>query len=192
MEWRRRGQGSRAHCALLWAWPQDWTRLVAPYCRWRPGICLYGGQSVGCTSAAGCSHQRDAFRYGTVSDLGLHRQCLCVSFLRQRAVKCKGSLLRLLTVILNRTTCKDKKLRLFDPRAGAAAVTIADSHSGVKGSRVQWLGSLDRIVTTGFSRTSDRQCYLWDSRNLTSGPIKTMGIDQSSGMLMPFWNAGNK
>ncbi|KAG0664981.1 Coronin-like protein crn1 [Rhodotorula mucilaginosa] len=89
------------------------------------------------------------------------------------------------------TTCKDKKLRLFDPRSGAKAVTVADSHTGVKSSRVCWLGSLDRIVTTGFSRTSDRQTFLWDSRDLTKGPIKQMTIDQSSGMLMPFFVAGN-
>lgn len=90
------------------------------------------------------------------------------------------------------TTCKDKKLRLFDPRAGSGAVTVADSHTGVKSSRVCFLGSLDRIVTTGFSRTSDRQTFLWDSRDLTKGPIKQMTIDQSSGMLMPFFVAGNK
>lgn len=90
------------------------------------------------------------------------------------------------------TTCKDKKLRIFDPRAGAAAVTVADSHSGVKGSRVTWLGQLDRIVTTGFSRTSDRQAFLWDSRELTKGPIKQLNIDQSSGGLIPLFIPGNK
>ncbi|KAM0754761.1 DUF1900-domain-containing protein [Meredithblackwellia eburnea MCA 4105] len=89
------------------------------------------------------------------------------------------------------TTCKDKKLRLFDPRSNSSAVTVADSHTGVKGSRVAWMGSLDRIVTTGFSRTSERQVFVWDSRELTKGPIKTLTIDQSSGTLMPFWNAGN-
>lgn len=90
------------------------------------------------------------------------------------------------------TTCKDKKLRLFDPRSGAAPVTVADSHSGVKGARVTWLGAHDRMVTTGFSRTSERQVFMWDSRDISKGPIKQMGIDQSSGMLMPFFNAGNK
>lgn len=90
------------------------------------------------------------------------------------------------------TTCKDKKLRLFDPRAGAAAVTVADSHSGVKGSRVTWLGQLDRIVTTGFSRTSDRQAFLWDSRELAKGPVKQLNIDQSSGGLIPMFIPGNK
>ncbi|BGP30631.1 Coronin-like protein crn1 [Rhodotorula toruloides] len=88
------------------------------------------------------------------------------------------------------TGCKDKKLRIFDPRAGSAAVTVVDSHSGVKGSRVLHLGNQDRIVTTGFSRTSDRQLFLWDARELNKGPIKQMNIDQSSGMLMPFFSAG--
>lgn len=49
------------------------------------------------------------------------------------------------------TTCRDKKLRLFDPRAGAEAVRMADGHSGIKGSRAVWLGDRDRIATTGVS-----------------------------------------
>ncbi|GAA6028103.1 hypothetical protein JCM8097_001872 [Rhodosporidiobolus ruineniae] len=89
------------------------------------------------------------------------------------------------------TTCKDKKLRLFDPRSGSSAITVADSHGGVKGSRVAWLGNLDRIVTTGFSRTSERQVFLWDARELAKGPIKQLTIDQSSGMLMPFFTPAN-
>jgi coronin-1B/1C/6 len=90
------------------------------------------------------------------------------------------------------TTCKDRKLRLFDPRTGSAAITVVDSHSGVKGSRVQFLGGLDRIVTTGFSKTSERQVFLWDSRDLGKGPLKQMNLDQSSGMIMPFFSEANK
>lgn len=48
-------------------------------------------------------------------------------------------------------TCRDKKLRLFDPRAGSDAVRITDGHAGVKGSRIVWLGDRDRIATTGVS-----------------------------------------
>jgi coronin-1B/1C/6 len=94
-------------------------------------------------------------------------------------------------ILVFNSTCKDRKLRLFDPRAGGNAVVVAESHSGIKGSRVEWLGSLDLIVTTGFSKSSERQVYLWDSRDLEKGPIKTLAIDQSSGTLMPFWNQGN-
>lgn len=46
-------------------------------------------------------------------------------------------------------TSRDKKLRIFDPRAGTAPVRIGDGHAGVKGSRIVWLGGHDRIATTG-------------------------------------------
>ncbi|KAK1921449.1 microtubule binding protein [Papiliotrema laurentii] len=87
------------------------------------------------------------------------------------------------------TTCRDKKLRLFDPRAGAEAVRIADGHSGVKGSRVVWLGDRDRIATTGFSKMSDRQVGLWDTSSLTS--LELNSLDSSAGVLMPFFAEGN-
>ncbi|GBE89403.1 Coronin-like protein [Sparassis crispa] len=76
------------------------------------------------------------------------------------------------------TTCRDRKLRLFDPRAGGEA-----------GARVTWMGERDSIATTGFSRMSDRQVGLWETGGLTN--IKTMTIDQTSGVLMPFWTDNN-
>lgn len=84
-------------------------------------------------------------------------------------------------------TCRDRKLRTYDVRKGGAPVQTAESHPGVKGSRVIWCGSTDRIVTTGFSKTSDRQMFLWDSHNL-SAPLKSTVIDSSSGVMMPFWS----
>ena len=36
-------------------------------------------------------------------------------------------------------------------------------------------------MTTGFSKTSDRQVYIWDSRNPET-PVKQETIDQASGM----------
>lgn len=87
------------------------------------------------------------------------------------------------------TTCRDKKLRLYDPRAGADPVRVADGHSGVKGSRVVWLGDRDRIVTTGFSRMSDRQLGLWDTAGLSN--IEMNSLDSSAGVLMPFFVEGN-
>jgi coronin-1B/1C/6 len=43
---------------------------------------------------------------------------------------------------------------MFDPRAGVEAVRSVDGHSGVKGSRVVFLGDRDRFVTTGVSSTN--------------------------------------
>ena len=51
------------------------------------------------------------------------------------------------------------------------------------------MGDLDRIATTGFSKMSDRQVSLWEASSLTN--IKTTTIDQSSGVLMPFWSDNN-
>ncbi|KAF9903402.1 Coronin-like protein crn1 [Linnemannia zychae] len=84
------------------------------------------------------------------------------------------------------TTCRDKKLRVFDVRSNKV-VQVADGHAGVKGSRVVWLGNSDRIATTGFSKMSDRQVYVWDTTNLAT-PLKTNNLDTSSGVIMPFYD----
>lgn len=51
------------------------------------------------------------------------------------------------------------------------------------------MGEHDRIATTGFSKMSDRQVNIWDTSSLTS--VKSMMIDQSSGVMMPFWSDNN-
>ncbi|WVR03213.1 hypothetical protein IAU60_000204 [Kwoniella sp. DSM 27419] len=87
------------------------------------------------------------------------------------------------------TTCRDKKIRIFDPRAGTEAVRVTDGHGGVKGSRVVWLGDRDRIATTGFSRMSDRQVSLWNTGGISN--LDTISLDSSAGVIMPFYAAGN-
>ncbi|KAG5636791.1 hypothetical protein H0H81_006844 [Sphagnurus paluster] len=87
------------------------------------------------------------------------------------------------------TTCRDRKLRLFDPRAGSDAVRVVDGHGGIKGARVVWMGDLDKIATTGFSKMSDRQVAIWETGAL--GNVKTITLDQSSGVVMPFWTDNN-
>ncbi|KDN41079.1 putative CRN1 [Tilletiaria anomala UBC 951] len=87
-------------------------------------------------------------------------------------------------------TSRDRKLRTFDTRKGGDPVQVAESHGGIKGARVVWCGSLDRIITTGFSKMSDRQLFLWDSTNL-SKPLKSITLDSSSGIIMPFWSDNN-
>ncbi|KAG2746383.1 hypothetical protein P692DRAFT_20835956 [Suillus brevipes Sb2] len=90
-----------------------------------------------------------------------------------------------LTGTLMATTCRDKKLRIFDPRAGCEAVRITEAH-GIKGARVVWMADLDKIVTTGFSKMSHRQVSIWETGGL--GTVKTVTIDQSVGVIMPFWS----
>ncbi|KAF8596856.1 microtubule binding protein [Ceratobasidium sp. AG-I] len=87
------------------------------------------------------------------------------------------------------TTCRDRKIRMFDPRAGSDPVRVGDGHGGIKGARVVWMGGYDRIATTGFSRMSERQLGVWETGSLAN--VKTVSIDQSSGVIMPFWSDNN-
>ncbi|KAI8903340.1 hypothetical protein EDD86DRAFT_195861 [Gorgonomyces haynaldii] len=85
------------------------------------------------------------------------------------------------------TTCKDKKLRLFDVRQRKAVAEV-NGHQGIKGSRCTTMGKSSFLTTTGFSKTSDRQVFVWDYKNLTA-PIKEENIDTASGMLIPAYDA---
>jgi WD40 repeat protein len=84
------------------------------------------------------------------------------------------------------TTSKDKKLRILDPRSAELAAEV-EAHSGVKGMRAIWLGKREMVLTTGFSKTSDRQYAIWDPKDL-SKPIAQSNIDTASGIIMPFYD----
>lgn len=86
------------------------------------------------------------------------------------------------------TTARDRKIRMFDPRlpASSSCVLEKESHGGIKGARVCWLGSTGRLVTTGFSKMSDRQVSLYDASTLDK--LTTLDLDQSAGVIMPFYS----
>jgi len=82
------------------------------------------------------------------------------------------------------SSCKDKKLRIVDPRAGSV-VSEAESHQGVKGSRVIWVGSY--LFSSGFTKTSEREIALWDPKSMDK-PLMKQSVDTSSGLLMPYFD----
>lgn len=84
------------------------------------------------------------------------------------------------------TTCKDKKLRLLDTRAGKE-ISCSDAHASSKGSRCLYLGKTGLLMTSGFSKISERQLMFWDPRNMAA-PAGTLEIDVASGALMPFYD----
>lgn len=89
------------------------------------------------------------------------------------------------------TTSRDKKLRIWDLRE-EKIISEGPGHSGAKPSRVVWVGNTDRVITTGFSRLSDRQVGMWDVKNIEKGPIGGfMVIDASSGVLIPVFDESN-
>jgi len=84
------------------------------------------------------------------------------------------------------TACKDKKIRVVDPRVGKITQEV-EAHQGIKGMRVLFLGASDKLFSMGFSKTSERQISIWDPKNLTE-PLRNENIDTMSGILMPFFD----
>ncbi|XP_001966209.3 coronin-7 isoform X1 [Drosophila ananassae] len=86
------------------------------------------------------------------------------------------------------TSCKDKFVRIFDPRAAGSPIQLtAESHQSIKDSRVVWLGNQSRILTTGFDAARLRQVIIRDLRNFNV-PEKTLELDCSTGILMPLFD----
>uniref|UniRef100_A0A182NVF3 Coronin n=1 Tax=Anopheles dirus TaxID=7168 RepID=A0A182NVF3_9DIPT len=85
------------------------------------------------------------------------------------------------------TSCKDKMLRVLDPRAAAPITLAAESHQSIKDSRVVWLGDQNRVLSTGFDAARLRQVIIRDLRNF-GAPEKTLELDCSTGILMPLFD----
>ncbi|CCD24786.1 uncharacterized protein NDAI_0D04730 [Naumovozyma dairenensis CBS 421] len=86
------------------------------------------------------------------------------------------------------TISRDKMLRIWDIRENKI-ISETRAHRGPKIQRVLWLGDSNYVVTTGFSKTCERQIGLWNAFQLrNNGKSKFYGIDQSSGLLMPFFD----
>jgi len=85
------------------------------------------------------------------------------------------------------TYCKDKKMRVVDPRTSTIAGEV-ETHSGVKGGRALWMGKHDKIISVGFARSSERQYMIFDSRKIETPLVNPSTIDNSAGILMPFYD----
>ncbi|XP_022451313.1 coronin-6 isoform X1 [Delphinapterus leucas] len=59
------------------------------------------------------------------------------------------------------TTCKDKTLRIIDPRKGQVVAERARPHEGARPLRAVFTAD-GKLLSTGFSRMSERQLALWD------------------------------
>ncbi|GAB6023962.1 hypothetical protein CHUAL_008692 [Chamberlinius hualienensis] len=85
------------------------------------------------------------------------------------------------------TCAKDKMLRILDPRTNTCVKEIIN-HANSKDGRVVWLGASDRILTTGFDSSLQRQLLLRDLRNFDI-PLKSLSSEVSTGVLMPFYDS---
>uniref|UniRef100_A0A8C9W9Y5 Coronin n=1 Tax=Scleropages formosus TaxID=113540 RepID=A0A8C9W9Y5_SCLFO len=83
------------------------------------------------------------------------------------------------------TSCKDRKIRVIDPRSGVLLQEAScKSH---KANKVLYLGNVKMLLSTGNSRWNQRQIALWDQEDL-SVPVLEEDLDGSSGVLFPFYD----
>jgi coronin-1B/1C/6 len=85
------------------------------------------------------------------------------------------------------TYCKDKKLRIVDPRSSSIAAE-ADSHEGVKGGRAIYMGKRDLIFSVGFGKGAQREYAVWDPKNLSQPLLPYVSVDNSAGVIAPFYD----
>eukprot|EP01083_Nonionella_stella_P034517 94459_1 len=82
------------------------------------------------------------------------------------------------------TTCKDKVVRVYDPRKPDEAMTIPGAFGGIKATKCYFVNSFNWIGSTGFSKSAKRENKVWDLRNIEK-PIYNQGIDAAASVLIP-------
>jgi coronin-1B/1C/6 len=83
------------------------------------------------------------------------------------------------------TSCKDKILRVINPRNGEV-LQSGTGHQGGKPARAIYLRD-GRIFSTGFSKMAERQYAVWDENNLGSA-LTMEELDSSNGIIFPFYD----
>ncbi|KAM7033236.1 coronin-6 isoform 5-T5 [Acridotheres tristis] len=102
------------------------------------------------------------------------------------------------------TTCKDKKVRVIDPRKQQIIAEKTKPHDGTRPIRAIFVAD-GKIFTTGFSRMSERQLGLWDLERFApheglrpvraiftrEGHIFTTGFTRMSQRELGLWDPNN-
>lgn len=84
------------------------------------------------------------------------------------------------------SSCKDKMLRVFDPRAQLTPVQSTKGLQNNKDSRILWTKD-DLLLTTGFDMMRGREVRLWDSRKLSSS-VSSVSLGTSNGTAVPLFD----
>lgn len=65
------------------------------------------------------------------------------------------------------------------------------AHEGARPQKVCWLGDSQTVLTMGFSKLSERQYGVWDTRDL-SQPLILRRLDDYGGIPFPFYDEDTK
>lgn len=85
---------------------------------------------------------------------------------------------------------KDRIMTIFDPRKEGPAM-VANTHEGARPQKLVWLGDSQTILTCGFSKVSEREYAVFDTRDLTTPLIKKR-LDDYAGIPFPFYDEDSK
>ncbi|KAJ1541508.1 Coronin-7, partial [Cladochytrium tenue] len=93
---------------------------------------------------------------------------------------------------LTATATKDHSIKIFDPRTSPEkSLEVATAHVGTKPTRILFLGEDPELVSTGFSRSRDRECAIWDMRSLAR-PLLQEKLDTSPGVITPLYDSDSR
>lgn len=82
---------------------------------------------------------------------------------------------------------KDRKIRLYDPRAGNSPIFECADIGGTLGTRIEWMGAKDQIALVGFDKASERRIQVVDFKK-GGARLADQRIDSSSGVLNPVYD----
>nr|XP_020667641.1 coronin-7-like [Pogona vitticeps] len=85
------------------------------------------------------------------------------------------------------TSCKDKKVRIFDPRAKPTACQSVLAHANGKDSRLAWVDADRCLLSVGFNQVREREVRLWDTRKFSSS-LASLTLDASPRALIPLFD----
>ncbi|XP_060605093.1 coronin-1B-like isoform X3 [Ruditapes philippinarum] len=85
------------------------------------------------------------------------------------------------------TTCKDKTLRIIDPRVGDCVAEVNDVFKGVRPMKSVMLGDTGKVFCTGFQGNGEREMAIWDIKNMKNA-LTRKTVDNSNGILMPYYD----
>jgi len=83
-------------------------------------------------------------------------------------------------------TCRDKKIRLLDPRDQKTAIST-EGFPGSKSSRAVFMDNRGKIGVVGFGKASERMYGLWDPRMFDT-PVTTLELDKEAGVMIPYYD----
>ncbi|CAD5120322.1 DgyrCDS8899 [Dimorphilus gyrociliatus] len=84
------------------------------------------------------------------------------------------------------SSCKDRKIRIIDPRKNCLA-NSTNGHAGIRDSRSLWCGDGNYTISTGFSEKRSREVNIYDIRKFNS-PLITREAGNNNGILIPLYD----